>query len=137
MIETYSKNITVAAETPIPLNNVDSIKGNSVTKLGTSTLQFNKSGIYEVTVSATANAEAAGDISVQLERNNVLQPQAISTVTAADVATLYSLGFTTLVQVPNNNCNCNCAIIPTTIEFVTGEVETTFDTIDVVVTKIC
>ena len=137
MIQVYSKNITVNADASIPFNNVALIKGCSVRQQGTSTLLFNKSGIYELTISATANAETAGDISIQLEKNNVLQPQAISTVTAADTATLYTLGFSTFVQVPQNNCNCNCSTIPTTVEIMNVGESATFDTIDVIVTKIC
>ena len=67
MIETYSRNITVAANTPIPLNNVALLKGATAEKQGTATLQFNKCCIYEVCVSASANAETAGDITIQLQ----------------------------------------------------------------------
>ena len=137
MIETYSKNITVAAAASIPLDSVALIKGNSVVKQGASTLLFNKSGIYDVTVSAVANAEVAGDITIQLRKNNVLQPQSLSTATAADTATLYALSFSTLVQVPNNNCNCSCASLPTIVDIMNVGESATFDTIDVVVTKIC
>ena len=137
MIETYSKNITVPTNTAIPFNNVALVKGCTAQKQSPTTVQFNKAGVYEVIVSASANAEAAGDISIQLQKDNVVQPQTISTVTAADTATLYTLGFTTLVQVSHNNCNCNCAISPVTIQVINTGQEATFDTIDMVITKIC
>ena len=136
MIETYSQNITVAADTAIPLNSVALLKGTSVTKSGATTLQFNCRGIYELTVSASAAADTVGNISIQLEKDGVLQPQAISTVTAANINSLYSLGFTTLVQVSHDNGPC-CCTSPTNVDIVNTGEPATFDIIDVVVTKIC
>ena len=135
MIETYSQNITVAASTPIPLNNVALIKGCTVQKEGTSTLQFNKCGVYQVCVSCSAVASAEGIISIGLQKDNVTQPQATSSVTAADATSIHPLSFVTLVQVPRNNSCCPCAS-PTKINIVNSGIQATFDTIDVVVTKI-
>lgn len=137
MIETYSRNITVAANTPIPLNNVALLKGATVEKQGTATLQFNKCGIYEVCVSASVNAETAGDITIQLQKDDVLQPNSVSTATAADTSTIYPLSFTTLVQVGHNNCPCNACAAPTNVNIINAGEPATYDAIDVVVTKIC
>lgn len=137
MIETYSKNITVNANATIPFNNIALVKGCSVQQQGASTLQFNKSGIYEVNCSASAVASTAGNITIQLQKNGEVQPQALASATAADTTSIYDLSFVTLVQVPYNNCNCNCAISPTTIDILNAGQTATFDTIDIVVTKIC
>ena len=136
MLEVYSKNIDVLANAPITLNNVALLKGNSTQLQGVSTIQLNKVGIYEVTVSAVATASTAGEISIQLEKNGVLQPQAVSAVTAADTTSSYSLGFTTLVQViQNNNYNCICTI-PTNIDIINTGVAATFNSITVTVVRV-
>ncbi len=46
MIESYSKNITVATGSMIPLNTVSILKGTTVQQEGAATLQFNKCGVY-------------------------------------------------------------------------------------------
>lgn len=136
MLEVYSKNISVLADAPIALNNVALLKGCSTQLQGVSTIQLNKSGIYEITVSAVATATAAGQISIQLEKDGVLQPQAFSAVTAADTTSLQSLGFTTLVQVThNNNCNCVCTI-PTNIDIINTGVAATFNSVTVTVIRV-
>ena len=136
MLEVYSKNIIAAAGSPIALNNVALYKGTSSQLQGVSTIQLNKCGIYEITVSATATANAAGEISIQLEKDDVLQPQAFAGTTAADTTSSHSLGFTTLVQVThNNNCNCVCST-PTNIEIINTGIETTFNSITVTVVRV-
>ena len=155
MIETYSKNIDVTESTAIPLNTIALMKGCTATKSGTTAIQLQRAGIYEVNVSATAKLQAlasaptsttdstavaqAGDsnvIAIQLYKDNVTQPQAYSAVTASDTTSLHPLSFTTLVQVPTNNSQCCCSS-PVTIDIVNQGADATYDTIDVVVTKIC
>lgn len=136
MLEVYSNNVIVVADEPIPLNNVALYKGTSAQLLGTSTIQFNKCGVYEVTVSFSATATTAGDISLQLRKDGILQPQAISTITAADATSIHSSSFTTLVQVPSNNMpNCPCST-PSRIEIVNTGVGATYNNIDVTVVRI-
>lgn len=140
MIQTYSKNVFVDADTPIPLNSVSLIKGDSVTKQGATTLQFNCRGIYEVCVNAIASVETIVDdenISIQLQKDDVLQPQAVSAITPIDVEpSVYPLSFVTLVQVTHDNGPCCCSN-PTNINIINTGMPATFDTINVVVTKIC
>lgn len=136
MIEVYSKNVEVAANGTIPLTTVALLKGTSTQLLGTSTIQLNKCGIYQVTVTGSVIGSAAGDVIVQLEQNGILQPEAISTVTAADATSLHPIGFSTLIQVPNNNnVNCPCSAT-TTISLRNAGIEATYSSIDVVVTRI-
>lgn len=155
MIETYSKNIDVAESTAIPLNTIALMKGCTATKSGTTSIQLQRAGIYEVNVSATAKlqtlasapasttesaavaqADDSNVIAIQLYKDNVTQPQAYSAVTASDTTSLHPLSFTTLVQVPTNNSQCCCSS-PVTIDIVNQCAAATYDTIDVVVTKIC
>lgn len=136
MIEVYSKNVEVAADGTIPLTTVALLKGTSTQLLGTSTIQLNKCGIYQVTVTGSVIGSAAGDVIVQLEQNGIPQPEAISTVTAADATSLHPIGFSTLIQVPNNNnINCPCSAT-TTISLRNAGIEATYSSIDVVVTRI-
>ena len=136
LLEVYSRNVSALANAPIALNNVALLKGNSTQLQGVSTIQLNKCGVYEISVSAVATAETAGQISIQLEKDGVLQPQAYSAVTAADTTSVHPLGFTTLVQVThNNNTNCVCAT-PTNIDIINTGEAATFNSIKVTVIRI-
>ncbi len=136
MLEVYSKNIEVAANAPIALNNVALIKGTSTELQGVSSILLNKCGIYEVTVSANATATPTGNVSIQLYKNNVAVPEAISAATVGDAGAIVALSFSTLVQVPTNNAiNCPCSI-PTTIEIINTGVLATFNDITVTVVRV-
>ena len=123
MLEAYSLNVTVAADSPIPFNNVSLEKGCTAVLPSPSTIELNKCGIYMVEVDASSAASAT----IQLFKNGVAQPQAQSTGT--------SPSFTTLVQVDHNNSNCCCAS-PTSIQ-VRSITASTYTDINVVVTKVC
>lgn len=136
MLEVYSKNVNVAENANIPLTTVALLKGTSTQLLGASTVQLNKCGVYEVTVSGSVIGSAAGEIIVQLEKNRIAQPQAVSLITAADATSQMPFSFTTLVQVPDNNyINCPCATT-TTISLRNAGIEATYSTIDVVAIRV-
>lgn len=137
MLQAYSKNVTVEANSAIPLNNVAIAKGCTATTSGTSSISLNKKGVYQVSVDASAIASAAGIIQFQLSRNGVLLPQAITAETAADATGLHSMSFSTLVQVPQDNCRCSCASSDTVINVVNNGVATTYSQFNVQVTKLC
>lgn len=122
MIEAYSTNITVGADTNIPFNSVSLQKGCTVTKSSTDTFNLNKCGVYMVSVDASTGTSTT----IQLMKNGVLQPQAQSTGITPS--------FTTLVQVPNNNSNCPCSS-PTTIQ-IQNTTAGTFTDANIVITKI-
>ena len=92
-------------------------------------------GVYMVHVDACGEAAAAGDISLQLQRNGVAQPAAISTVTGA-VGEIDTLHFEDLVQVSEDNTPC-CCTSPTELQIVTGEIGINELHINVIVTKLC
>lgn len=132
MLEVYSKNLTTATGESISLNNIALLKGTSAQIIGSNTIQLNKCGIYEITVTDNVVGSGTGEIIVQMQKNGVLQPQAIMS-TAATGQT--NMSFSTLIQVPqNNNVNCPCST-PTTINFVNTGIEATHS-IDVVVKRI-
>lgn len=139
MIECYTNNATVGENEAVVFNNTALKKGCTVESNG-ATIQFNRCGIYEVNVNASAIAPSATssapvDVSLQLMKNGVAQPQAKATETAASETAKVSLGFTTLVQAPANN-TCNMCTAPTTCSIVNSGAEATYDAINIVVTKL-
>ncbi len=135
MVEMYSLNIDVAENGSIPFNSVKVLKGSSVMHTAPATVQFNKRGVYMVQVEASATPAAAGDVSIQLAKNGVLDQSAYSITTgAADETT--TLGFTTLVQVRQDN-TCCCVTSPTTIQIINTGLAVTFPIVRIIVTKIC
>ena len=134
MLEAYSKSVDVDAAAAIPLNNTSIIKGCTAVLTSASSIQLNKKGVYMVTCNTSATAGSAGDVTIQLYKNSIPQPQAAVTVTGA-TETAVPLSFTTLVQVPEDN-SCSCYSTPTTIQILNTGVAATHD-INVCVTKIC
>ena len=124
MIQAYSLNVTVPADSSVPFNNVTLQKGCTAVLSGDSTIQLNKCGIYMVEV----NASSAAAVTLQLYRNGVALPQAQSTGT--------SPSFTCLVQVSENNTCCPCSS-PTTIQVKNaGTASATLTDVNIVVTKV-
>lgn len=138
MIELYSNNITTAVGATVPLNNVAFKKGCSVTNSGSSSILFNKCGVYEVTVNISASSATAttGALNFGLSVNGVNVPNASSSETIGDATSIHALSFKTLVAVPSNNSNC-CCVKPTTCSIVNNGVSANIQIIDVVVSKIC
>jgi hypothetical protein len=114
MLEAYSKNITIPANSSAPFTNVSLIKGNTSEMQGDATILFNKCGVYRVSFNASVIASEAGEISFQLFKNSMPQTQAEVSETAADATSIHALNFETLVQVPKSNSGCPCSI-PTVI----------------------
>ena len=135
MLELYSLNTTVEQNGSIPFNNVDLAKGCSAILTAPGTVQFNKSGVYMVDVSASITPAAAGDVSIQLAKNGLLDPGATSIATGAADSTT-TLSFTTLVQVKENN-TCCCNTSPTTIQLINTGQAGTFPIVGMTITKIC
>lgn len=125
MIEVYSENLTVPADTAVSFNNVPLIKGETVTLSGVSTINLNKRGVYQV----NCHASAAAATTLQLYKNGIALPWAQSAGTNPN--------FTTLVQVPES-ATCCPASAPTTLQiFNVDDASATLDIVDVVITKLC
>ena len=128
MIEVYSNNVSVPAGATVPLDNEVLRKGCTATKSG-NTINLNRCGVYQV--NCECSASAAGTL--QLQKNDVLQPQAILDMTNAMAAS-----FSTLVQVQHNNCPCDCNTAPVSLSVVNTETEAVpIATFNLTVTKLC
>lgn len=123
MLQVYSINQAVSANGVVPFNNVVIDKGCAENLSGVGTIELNKSGVYKVTVDGVASTATT----LQLFKNGVALPQAQSTGT--------TLAFTTLVQVVNNNCNCNICSSPVTLQ-VKNITETTLTNVNITVDKL-
>lgn len=134
MLQAYSLNTTVAADTAIPFNTIRLEKGCTARLVSPTTVQLNKAGVYCIKVNASIEPTAVGDVSIQLSKDGVLLPDAQSIATGA-VGDLESLSFDTLVQVPTNN-SCACYVSPTTLQVINGPAAT-YDNITISVTKVC
>lgn len=136
MLELYSLNVEVDENGSIPFEDAKLAKGCTAIPIAPGTVQFNKSGVYMVDVSASITPTEDGDVSIQLAKNGTLQLGTLSTATgAADQTT--TLSFTTLVQVNRDNEPCNCAVNPTTVQLINTGQAGTFPIVRMVVTKIC
>lgn len=135
MLQAYSSNLDVLANTAYPLNNITIRKGCSAVLSAPSTIQLNKRGLYLVTCDGYCTPTAAGTVSAQLYVNGVPQPQAINSFTGA-AATIGNFHFETTVQVEQDNSNC-CYTAPTNLQILNGDTAVGAAHINVVVTKIC
>lgn len=136
MIQVYSNNLSVAANTAFPFNNVTLDKGCAERLSAPATIQLNQRGVYLVEVDGYATPDAATLVSVQLYVNGVAQPQAISSFMGTAVTATDTFAFKTLVQVAENNCNCNCFTSPTVLQVMNGDTDISDAHINVIVTKL-
>ena len=136
MLQVYSTNLAVDANTVFPFNNVVIDKGCGEVLSAPATVQLNKRGIYLIEVDGFATPDAATEVSVQLMVNGVAQPQAISSFVPAAITDARTFGFKTFVRVLENNCNCNCLTSPTTIQIMNGATALSDAHINMVVTQI-
>lgn len=136
MLEVYSDNMVVASNTAIPLNSTSIQKGCTATRAGVDTIQLNKCGVYEITLDGFVSGDVGGTLTVQMRKDGVLQPQAVTSTTVASTLNFYPIGFTTLVQVDHNNSNC-CCKSPVIIDFDNTGVGISSGHINVTVTRLC
>lgn len=136
MLQAYSSNITVAAESAIPFNNAVIDKGCAETLSAPASIQLNKRGVYFIECDGFATGSAAELATIQLYVNNVPLAQAQSqfTTAAGDTSNFH---FSTLLQVNENNCNCNCYTSPTVVQVRALGTDLTEVYINIVVTKLC
>lgn len=136
MIYAYSNSTqTVPANGVISFNNTAIRTGCTVTKNGTTNIELNKPGFYEVSF----NGDFTGTVitSLQLYVNGVLYPGAEATVTPSAEANTNTGSFTTLVQV-TPQMTCNCANTPTTLTVRNNSTASiTMSNAAITVTKVC
>ena len=97
MLEVYSTDLEITADTFVPFQNVALKKGCTAELSGTNTITLNKCGVYMVSVDASSSVATT----LELYKNGIAQPQAQGTGTTPS--------FVTLVQVSENNSCCPCA----------------------------
>lgn len=136
MLQVYSSNLAVDANSVFPFNNVVIDKGCAEVLSAPATIELNKMGVYLVEMDGFATPDAATEVSVQLLVNGVAQPQAISSFVPASITDTRTFGFKTFVRVRENNCNCNCLTSPTTLQFMNGITAISDAHINVVITQI-
>ena len=137
MLQVYSSNLEVPANTAYPFNNVVLDKGNGESLSGPATIELNQRGIYLVEVDGFATPDAVTEVTAQLYVNGVAQPQAISSFVPAAVTDTRTFGFKTFVRVLQSNCNCNCYTAPTIVQVMNGATAVSDAHINVCATKIC
>lgn len=136
MLQVYSDNLSVAAETAFPFNNVIIDKGCAESLSAPATIQLNQRGVYLIEVDGYATPDATTNVTIQLYINGVAQPQAKSSFMGTAVTATDTFGFKTLVRVTENNCPCNCLASPTILQIMNLETSLSDAHINVVVTKI-
>lgn len=123
MLQSYSLNVDVPADSIVPFNNVVLNKTCTIVQSGAGTFNINRCGIYNVHVDGVASAATT----IQLYRNGVAVPQAQSTGTV--------FGFDTLVQVDKNNCKCDICSSPVMLQ-VHNDTAATLSNVNIVIRKI-
>lgn len=136
MLQVYSSNLTVDANTVFPFNNIAIDKGCGATLNAPGTIQLNKRGVYLVELDGFATPDAATEVTIQLIVNGVAQPQAITSFMPASVTDTRTFGFKTFVRVTENNCPCNCFTSPTTLQFLNGTTALSDVHINILITQI-
>jgi len=71
MLQVYSSNLSVPANTAFPLNNVVIDKGCCEQLSGPATIKLNSRGVYLIEMDGFATPDAATLVTVQLYVNNV------------------------------------------------------------------
>lgn len=132
MIEVYSENLDVAANSAIPFNSVALKKGEYESVNGTA-LELNHCGVYRLNCHGSVTGD--GDIVIQVFKDGVALPQTKLAITGTDNTDI-PFAFETLVQVARNNGPC-CCQSPTNVQIVNAGVADTFNLADVSITKVC
>lgn len=136
MIQSYSQNVTVAQNSAIPFNSTFT-KGGTVQQVGAGTFQFNKKGLYILHFDAVvAQSTTAGNITVQMFKDGVAAPEAVTQASSTAATDIEAISFTTRVQVPFDNTDC-CNVAPTTVQLRNIGVPALFSQANVVITKLC
>jgi hypothetical protein len=100
MLEVYSDNITVAEDGIFPLQNVKVFKG-PVASPSANAINLNRRGVYLVKVDAVASVTTAGVAGIQLVKNGIEDPSALTEASVAASGSA-AMGFSTYIQVEDD-----------------------------------
>lgn len=110
MIVKSSSNISVAAATPIPFNNVNiacNCDSPCIQSPDVNGITFNEGGLYAVDVNvAGATATTAGNLAIQLYLDGVPISYAVTTHTSSATTDIVGLNINTVIKVPCDRCGC-------------------------------
>lgn len=123
MLQSYSLNVDVLADSIVPFNNVVVDKACAIIQSGAGAFNINRCGIYNVHVDGVSSASTT----IQLYQNGVAVPQAQSTGT--------TFSFDTLVQVDKNNCRCDMCSSPVMLQ-VHNSTAATLPNINIIIQKV-
>lgn len=114
MLDTYSQNISVTADTIIPFNTNALRKNCTVMHSdGSTAIKLARPGVYAVYFNATGTTTDAGTFGVQMLNGGTAVPQAAASTTTAAGDTA-SVNFSTLVFV---SPSCSCVNNSTSLSF--------------------
>lgn len=126
---------TIVTGSPLVFNTNRARAGRAICHpAGSTTFSLNCPGLYEVHFNGdAAESGTAGDITVQLFVNGVLQPGAEATETSSAITDTINMGFTTLVCVTPNSFCCGNSV---SLTFVDTGVGAVFSNVEVVIEKL-
>lgn len=136
VFDAYTKtDQTIVTGSPLVFNTNRVRVGRSITHpAGSSTFSLNCPGVYEVHFNGdAAESGTAGDITVQLFVNGVLQPGAEATESSTAITDIANMDFTTLVCVTPNSFCCGNSV---SLTFVDTGVGAVFSNVEVVIEKL-
>jgi hypothetical protein len=116
MLEIYSSNQTITSNSLLPFTSVALQKGNTQQLSGSNSVVLNKCGLYEVTLEISGLPSEAGNVQIDMMKNNIAQTQSKISIPNAVTTSGVTGSLTTFVQVNTNACKCFCSS-PTTINF--------------------
>lgn len=136
MIQIYSDGVAVASGGTYPLNTAVFFKGNTATQNAVGSAGLNNRGVYNVHVDGFATLADEGVYSIQLTRNGVPLPQAISSMTVA-AGDIGSGSFETLIVVEDSNCSCDWTSVATSLGVINpSESDVTDAHINILISKL-
>ena len=135
-LDTYTNTSqTITTGSPLVFNTNRIRAGRSIShQAGSSTINLNKPGIYEIHFNGdAAESGTAGDITVQLYVNGILQPGSEATEDSTATTDIVNMAFDTAVCVTPNFCTCGNSV---SLTFVDTGVGAVFSNSEVVIERI-
>jgi len=134
-LDTYTNTSqTITTGSPLVFNTNRIRAGRSIShQAGSSSINLNKPGIYEIHFNGdAAESGTAGNITVQLYVNGVLQPASEATEDSTATTNTVNLAFDTAVCVTPNCCTCGNSV---SLTFVDTGVGAVFSNAEVVIER--
>lgn len=109
--------------------------GCSIDFTGGTSIAIDKPGLYQITFNGTVESSGtSGNVVVQLFKNGVLVPGAVSEAQLTSATDIENVAFSTIVEIPPS---CNCVNNDATLTVVNTGVEAVLNNANVTVVKLC